>query len=1142
MKKKPKKKKPIPYVDFHNHTHYSVLDSVSKVDEMVDLAKAKGRPAVCVTDHGTLASLYKLHKACNQAGIKPILGCEAYFVDDYEDPNSQIDYNWGHIQLFALNEQGWRNLKKLQGIAWEHPKGYHKRARMQLSDILKHNEGLACLTGCTDGLVSQIYLAGTDWKSNPKFDESTWKEKRLAVYKRIKKFKKVFGDRLYAEIQLNDWEDAQPKLNKFVIKLAERYDLPTIITTDSHYLHPDDTDMHDAMKCILWGDKIGDPDAHVYGTRNLYMHDYKDFITDINNHHDYITSKQARKWIANTVILADRVENYPIVPEGSTVPHISDDPDGDLLKVCKKHPRFKKLMKIKEYKKRFDYEYGTICKLGFSDYFLICEDFANYARKNNIPYNSRGSVNGSLVSYFMKISWIEPIEFNCPFERFLTEDRLSLPDIDMDFSKNRRQEIIEYSKEKYGEEAVAHITNYAVWKPKGVIKDVAKILGYNYAQVNALTRPMEDNMKTMQDVYDGDYPEVHEFLENNEDLANLSEKMCGIIRQQGVHASGVIITPGNMIDYCPIAYTIKGIGKNRRKDVRVTEWDMYDLEDAGILKMDFLGLNNLDIITDAIKLTVKAQQAQGKVKFTTYDELAMYALQNPKDRKAYKLIKDGLLTGVFQLGTSEGMGQLAKEMKPKNLDDITAVISLYRTAVLRAGMHTEFVKRRNGAKWKIIHPKMEEVLKSTYGIMVYQEDTMNIARECAGFTGTESDYFRKAIKLKDPVKFAKWKEKFVKGCKRYSKIDKNIALKIWDFIEKFAGYGFNRAHGAAYALVAYMNCYLKAHYPAEFMTAVISHNVDDDKKLSVYLTECKRLGLKIYKPHINKSQDVFKLSSGGVLYPLTAIKKVGGKAVERIILLQKQKKFKSFENFVKRVTEKAEWETTSPVNLGVITNLILANSFRQWGSIEEIFDKYMDYRNDKTSFKQLYCDMCGKRYPVSTNKKKIESDGISCPNCDTPYHAEDALKLVSKETCKGKKFDKSFIQHEVFGFTMDSSKLKRFTDILAKEKAIPIQTAMEMRSGTVVKIGFEVKHIKRHVDKNKNEMAFVDIFDGDTESSLTIFAGDWVNLQEEFKIGSCYVGKLKTDKSYRDSFIYSSYNNCYVEKLFRTSKKKKSKK
>jgi len=630
LSKKPKKKKKIEYCDFHNHSHYSVLDSVSKIDDMVELAKSKGRTAVCLTDHGTLAGLYKLHKKCNQEGIKPVLGCEAYFVDDYEDPNSQIDYNWGHIQLFALNEQGWRNLKKLQAIAWEHPKGFHKRARMQLSDILKYNKGLACLTGCTDGIVSQIYLAGTDWKSNPKYNESTWKEKRLAVYKRIKKFKKAFGDRLYAEIQLNDWEDAQPKLNKFVIKIAQKFDINTIITTDSHYLHPDDTDMHDAMKCILWGDKVGDPDAHVYGTRNLYMHDYKDLVYDIKKYHPYITPDQYKQWVKNTVSLSKRVKHFPIVPEGSTVPHISDNPDLDLMEVCKKHPRFKKLMKVKKYKKRFQYEYDTISRLGFSDYFLICEDFAKYARKHNIPYNSRGSVNGSLVSYFMKISWIEPIEFNCPFEPFLTEDRLSLPDIDMDFSKNRRQEIIDYSKEKYGENAVAHITNYAVWKPKGVIKDVGKILGYNYGKINALTKPMEDNMKTMEDVYQGEYEDVHEFLEREEDLATLSEKMCGIIRQQGVHASGVIITPGDMINFCPIAYTTKGIGKNKKKDTRVTEWDMYDLEDAGILKMDFLGLNNLDIITDAIKLTIKTQESKGKVNFTTYDELAMFCLTASK--------------------------------------------------------------------------------------------------------------------------------------------------------------------------------------------------------------------------------------------------------------------------------------------------------------------------------------------------------------------------------------------------------------------------------------------------------------------------------------------------------------------------------
>lgn len=1136
------KKKTIPYVDFHCHSDYSILDSVSKIPDLVKAAKAKGRPAVCLTDHGTLAGLYKLHQECKKQEIKPILGIEAYFVDDYDNEFAEVDYNYGHIQLIAINETGWNNLKKLQSLAWEHPKGFHKRPRMQLTDVLRYNQGLICLTGCTDGIVSHIYLAGTEWKSNPEFDDKTEKEKRKCIFKRIRKFKKVFGDRLYAEIQLNDWKDAQPKLNKFIIKIIEKFKITPIITTDSHYIEKEDTDIHDAMKCVLWSDKLDSKDAHIYGTRNLYMHKYKDFLYDIKKYHPYISKEQCREWIRNTVKLAKRVEVYPIVPNVSTVPHISDNPDKDLLRVCKSHPEFKKLMKNKTYKKRFDYEYGIITKLGFSDYFLICEDFAKYARKNNIPYNSRGSVNGSLVSYFMKISWIEPVEFDCPFERFLTEDRLSLPDIDMDFSQLRRHEIIQYAKDKYGEEAVAHITNYGIWKPKGAIKDMGKILGYNYAEINTLTKKMEDNIKTMEDVYEGNYTEVHEFLERNEDIAHLSEKMCGIIRQQGVHASGVIITPGDMIKYCPVAYTTTGIGKNKRKDTRVTEWDMYDLEDAGILKMDFLGLSNLDIITDAIKLSIKSQKSSGKVKFTTFDELADFALKHQHDKKTYKMICSGHLIGTFQLGTSDGMMKLSKDMKPKNLDDITAIISLYRTAVLRAGMHTEFVKRRNGADWKIIHPKMEKVLSTTYGVMVYQEDTMNIAKELAGFTGTESDYFRKAIKLKDPEKFAKWKEKFVNGCKKYSDIDKKTSLKIWDFIEKFSGYGFNRAHGAAYALMAYITCYMKTHYPAEFMTSVISHNTDDDKKLSVYLNECKRMGLKVYSPHINKSTDVFKLSKNGVLYPLTAVKKVGGKAVQRLLDIKKKYKYKSFQDFIDKATNKAEFESSSPVNVGVICNLILSNSFRQFGSIEKIFDKYMKIRNDKKTFKQMYCSICNRRFPISYNVNKINDQGLSCPNCDTIYHDEEAMEAVNMKTCKGKKFDRSFIQNEVYGFSLNVNKLKRFTSQLAEVEALPISVCMQQRTKSTCIVGFEIIKIKTIIDKNQNEMAFLDISDGDSDSSITVFSGDWINMKEDLKKGDCYVGLLQVDKSRGENFIFSTYKNCYIEKLFVKNKSKKKRK
>lgn len=1077
----------VKLVDFHRHTHWSLLDGVTKIDDLIDLCIKRKYKAVCVSDHGTLAGTYKLWDKCKKKQIKPIMACEAYWVEDYDSEDAKIKYNYGHIVIIALNEKGWKNLKKLQALAWE--EGFYCKPRITINQLCAHNEGLAVTTGCLDGIVGHYYLGMNKFYEDA--EKSVRRKKAVSV---LKKVKKAFGDRLYAEIQLNDM-DNQVKLNKYVYKLAKKYGLDIIVTQDGHYLEKDDTELHDTMKCILWHETLNDPNAHIYETRELWYKTFKELDESRNKWHDWITTEELVTFCANTEKLADRVEEYSVIPTGSPLPVISETPDEDLLEVCKTHKLFNKLMKKKAYKKRFYKEYETIVSLDFSNYFLVVHDVVKFSRANGIPYNGRGSVNGSLIAFFMGITWIDPIKLNCPFERFLTKDRLSLPDIDMDFGKNERQKIVEYTREKYGEECVAHIGNYLKWKPKGAIKDAGRVLGMNFAKVNAITTDMDDDVSEWDDL--DKYPVVLDYLRENEDLERIAKNLMGLNRQNGTHASGVVITPTDITDWLPIAYSLQGGGKaGKSKKEKVTEWDMYDLEDAGILKMDYLGSTTLDVISHAIKLI----NAAGDKEFTCFDELCMKLIQNTDDKKVYELISNAENVGLFQLGTSDGMMALSKDIMPTQFEDIIITISLYRTAVLQVGMHTEYVRRRFGKHYQLEHEKMHSVLDDSMGVMIFQEQTMNLAVVLAGFSGAEADHFRKGIKLKDTSKIKAWKNKFVKGCKTFSDIDKETALRIWGFIEAFSGYGFCRAHAASYAFIAYVSAYLKVHYPKEYMASLLTYAIDDDKKLMTYLKEARRLKLKLQYPDINRSTKNFKICKSGLLYPLHAIKGLGGKALECILEERENGKFEDFEDFYNRVSNRT-------VHIGILTNLVLSGCFRKFGSKSEIFNELIELRGKESSYRQVYCFDCKKRYPVSVTKKAFENDGIVCPNCGS-------IQLSSSyDLCEDKEFDDDFLLSTIFGFVFKESPLKKYTDVLIKEHAAELSEIEEIEEGSYIKTAFEIVEIKTHTDSKGGKMAFLSVSDGNYATDLTVFSSDWEDdLEKQVKKGRCYLGTFRKNR------------------------------
>jgi DNA polymerase-3 subunit alpha len=1103
--------KKLKFYNHHLHSHYSVMDCVTKPEELVKMLKDRGHKHVTITEHGTLASTYELWKECGKHDMTPILGNEAYYVDSYEDDACEVAWNYGHIIIMCMNETGWKNLKKLHHISWE--QGYKAKPRIQLTDLCKHNEGLMITTGCMRGPV------GYDYLGNDKFyGELPLKERKKRIYKRMRKLKKAFGDRFYCEIQLLELPE-QIKLNKFILKLAAKYKMEVIVTGDCHYLHEHDTDIHDAMICIGRKEQLDDENNTTYPTNQLWLKTALDIRKAWSKWHKKLcTERQLAKYVRNTVTLAERVERYPIRPETSSLPKFCDNPRKLVNDICWEHREANNILDNDEYWERYQYELEVIDRLGYLDYFLVVWDFTVFARANDIPYNARGSVCGSLIAYLMGITWIDPLIFDLPFERFLTDDRVSLPDIDMDFSSLRRDEMIRYAEEKYGKECVVHICNYLKWKPKQAFKDVGRVLGYDFQTLNNITRKVEDNVKDWEDF--AKVASVRRFLEVNEDIQPIAERMLGVVRQQGIHASGVVVTPGPCVEWLPIAYRTD----SNKRWVKVTEWDMYALEDLDILKLDFLGLNHLDIVAHAINLIKKRHT----VPFANLDDLYTCLFREGcSDEKVYQAIWKQYTVGTFQLGTSDGMRQLGSDLKPDNIHEVNAMIALYRTAVLEAGMHTEFVKRKFGKEYEYLHPKMGEALDDTRGVLLYQEQTSKLAIVLAGFTAKESDHFRKGIKLKDKKKFAVWKDKFIKGCKKHNDIDKGTAKQIWGYIEKFSGYGFNRAHSATYGVFAYLTVWLKVHYHTEYMTALLSCNMDDDEKLYKYILDMQKEDIKILPPSINNSQDTFTIGKAGILYPLQAVKQVGEKAVQAILIeRQENGRYKSFDDFYNRVPKRI-------VNVGVIINLILSGAFRKFGTREEIFDELMDMRQDSV-IRQLYCNECKRRYPISKDIKVIQDEGVLCPNCsDTEIEVFKYGRM--SEDLRKHKFDRKYIKRHVFGFSIQECQLKQYADIIRSEHCHPLEYVEMIEENNSMRTALEIRKIKRHQCKDGSIMAFVDITDGKYESSIVVFSREWSTLQEQLKEGDCYIAELTKN---RGKFMYSSYKGSFFKKLRKSYKGK----
>jgi DNA polymerase-3 subunit alpha len=886
------------FIHLHNHSHYSLQDAACSVESLVYAAKKHEMHAVALTDHGVMFGVSEFYKKATKEGIKPIIGMEAYIVIDgtrFDRKGDEPDYgtkkkHYNHLVLLAKNNTGYKNLMKLSTIG--HTEGFYYRPRIDFETLQKYSEGLICTTACPAGPISSALI-----------NDDYAKARRIAI-----QLKELFDDDFYLEIQNHGLQIEQPLLDGMP-KLARDLNAKLVGTNDIHYIEKEHAIPHNVLLCL--GDKTGTVDYKDlrYGTEEIYFKSAEEMKKIFKNF---------KGAIENTLEIEQKI-NVNLKAEGHLFPHFPIPKDSKarnldeyFVQLAEEglQKRFKTI--TPEIEDRFRYEVKVINEMQYPGYFLVVQDFINAAKKRGIPVGpGRGSAAGSLVAYALGITNVDPLKYNLLFERFLNPSRKSMPDIDVDFADDQREDVITYVREKYGESSVAQIITFNRLSSKAVIRDVARVLKIPIPKVNEITKwiPSKFGRVFTIDQALEEVPELRE-LKNTTDpvmleLLKYSRILEGMNRNASKHAAGVVITPGAVSDHVPLA--IYG-----DDNAVVTQFNMKDLEDAGLLKMDFLGLRTLSIIRDTIEL-VKANRGED----INIDDIPI------DDPKTYELFSRGQTTAVFQF-ESGPMREYLKQLRPTSISDLSAMNALYRPGPME--FIDDFIACKHGKK-KItyLHSVLEPILKETYGVIVYQEQVIQIANKVAGMTLAEADILRRAMGKKDLKAMAEQKEKFVAGASA-NNIDKKIASEIFDVIDKFANYGFNKSHSVAYSIVAYQTAYLKAHYLEEFLAANLSNEYGDTDKVTTLLEDCRKLGVKVQPPDINYPSVKFGVKGSTIIFGMSAIKNVGIGAVEAIKKAHDnlERNFKSIYDFCSNVD-------TRVVNKRALEGLVLSGAFDSLG-------------------------------------------------------------------------------------------------------------------------------------------------------------------------------------------------------------------
>ncbi len=847
------------FVHLHTHTEYSLLDGAARISDIVQRAKELDMPALAITDHGTMFGVIDFYKAAKEAGIKPVIGCEVYTAArTLYDKDPEKDKNQGHLILLAKNNQGYKNLLKIVSIGFT--EGFYYKPRIDNSILEKYSEGLIALSGCLAGSI-QRKLLYDDYEG----------AKKDAV-----KLHSIFGkDHFYLEIQDQGLEE-EVKINPLLKQLSKETSIPLVATNDVHYVHQKDAEIHDILLCIQTGKTLEDSDRLKFPNDQFYLKSYEEMKMKFSD---------IPEAIKNTVKIAERCDvsfrfdeihlpNY-IAPEGTCNTQY-------LRELCNQGLKERYSEITPDIQQRLEYELDTIEKMGYVEYFLIVWDFIYFSKENNIMVGpGRGSAAGSVVAYTLKITDIDPIKYNLIFERFLNPERITMPDIDIDFCYERRGEVINYVIEKYGKDRVAQIITFGTMKARAAIRDVGRALNMSYGDVDVIAKkiPLDLGMtidKALE--VSGELRLDYERDERVRYLIDAAKALEGFARHSSTHAAGVVISKEAVDEYVPLYLQDKGIS---------TQFTMGTLEELGLLKMDFLGLRNLTVIRDALELIKKNHNINLNFSNMEYD-----------DPKVYELISSGNTLGVFQL-ESQGMQQFMKDLKPDNFEDIIAGISLYRPGPMDS-IPRYIQNKKNPDSIQYIHSSLESILDVTYGCMVYQEQVMQIVRDLAGYSYGRSDLVRRAMGKKKMSVMEEERRYFIhgkrdddghielKGCVRNG-IPEHIANHIYDEMIDFAKYAFNKSHAAAYAVLAYETAYLKVYYPVEFMAALLTSVMGDASKIALYIRNCKEMNISIQPPHVNSSELKFTVKDGKIHFGLLAVKNVGQNIIEAIIKARKEK-------------------------------------------------------------------------------------------------------------------------------------------------------------------------------------------------------------------------------------------------------------
>ncbi|MBI4368350.1 MAG: DNA polymerase III subunit alpha [Candidatus Omnitrophica bacterium] len=1015
------------FVHLHCHSQYSLLDAASKVPLLIKRAVELKFPALAMTDHGNLFGAIAFYQEAMRQGIKPIIGIEAYIA-----PQSRFDKTAHgikeasfHITLLAKNEAGYRNLLKLTTASYL--EGFYYRPRIDKELLRKHHEGLIALSGCMKGEVPY----------------HTWNEQPEKARDAIRDLIDIFGtEDFYLEL-MDQTIDAQQKMIEHYPAFAKEFGIKMVVTNDCHYIHQADAQAHDALICIGTGSNLSDQDRMRYHGNHFYLKSAEEMKALFSGFPEAIR---------NTIEIAERCNlelDFSKTHLPKFTPPDQKKPEAYLEELCFKFLKERMGGNVPaEYDKRLRYELSIITKMGFTGYFLVVWDFIRYARENHIPVGpGRGSAAGSLVAYVLSITSIDPIQHGLIFERFLNPDRISMPDIDIDFCYERRDEVIEYVGKKYGQESVAHIVTFGTMAARAAIRDVGRVMGMSYQEVDKLAKLMPAELEMTIERALQMEPRLRDLAATNEEVKQLietSKALEGLARHASTHAAGIVISDGPLHDYCPLF---------KSNDQITTQYDMEAVEKIGLLKMDFLGLRTLTVIDEACKIINRKRDEKIKIEEIPLD-----------NQKTYEMLTRGESIGVFQLESS-GMRDLLKKMKPTRFGDLVALLALYRPGPLGSGMVDDFIRRMHDSSLiKYDHPVLEPILKETYGIILYQEQVMQIVSALAGFSLAKADSLRRAMGKKIPEIMEREKKSFIDGATK-RRIQPRTAEKIWNLIEYFSGYGFNKSHSTAYAFISYQTAYLKANHQVEFMAALLTSEKDNTDKIVRYIEECKQLDIQVLPPSVSESFSEFTCIEKTIRFGLSAVKNVGTTAVESIIKAREaQGVFKSLYDFCERVDLRL-------CNRKVLESLIKCGAFDDFrlkrSQLMAILGRVLEV-GAKTQYDR-------QRGQLSLLDQMGDQEGMPGGGREIPDLEEwPESQLLGYE-------------RELLGFYVSAHPLTKYDKILRTYATVTSTNLADLRDQEDLTMGGIINTIRGITTKRGDRMAFVGLEDLDGRCEVIIF-------------------------------------------------------